>query len=67
MGLGLYSGRHLRSSLVHHARGCEVRVAPVDGRKAYMDIDGEAPGVAPARFRVVPGAIRLHGARREVL
>jgi YegS/Rv2252/BmrU family lipid kinase len=67
VGVGLYTGRHLRSPLVHHARGCEVRVAPVDGRKAFMDIDGEAPGVAPATFRAIPGALRLHGARREVL
>jgi YegS/Rv2252/BmrU family lipid kinase len=67
MGLGLYSGRHLRSSLVHQVRGREVRVSPLNGRRAYMDIDGEAPGFAPATFRALPGALRLRGARREVL
>ncbi len=66
MFAGLYSGRHLRSRLVRTWRGREVRVAPLDEGDAFMDVDGEAPGRAPATFRVHELALRVHGVRREV-
>jgi diacylglycerol kinase family enzyme len=30
-----------------------------------MDIDGEAPGIAPASFQVRQKALRVHGVRPE--
>ena len=48
---GLYNGTHLRSKLVHFYRGTQVRVQP-QRHRAYMDIDGEAPGIAPASFEM---------------
>ena len=44
-----------------------VAELPVEGPFVSLDIDGEAPGVAPASFHVRSGALRVHGVRREFL
>lgn len=56
---GLYSGRYLQASDVHVWRAKDLRVERLDDRPALLDIDGESPGAAPARFTILPGAIRL--------
>lgn len=56
---GLYSGRYIEADDVHVWRARELRVEVVDDRVALLDIDGESPGQAPARFTVLPSAIRL--------
>jgi diacylglycerol kinase (ATP) len=61
---GVYKGTHTRSRLVHVFQGQRVRVTP-HKNKAYMDIDGEAPGIAPASFQVRQKALRVHGVRPE--
>ena len=63
---GLYKGTHTRSALVHVFQGQRVRVTP-RRHTAYMDIDGEAPGIAPASFQVRANALRVHGVRKEFL
>ena len=63
---GLYKGTHLKSKLVHHYQGQRVRVTP-HLNTAYMDIDGEAPGIAPASFQLRPGALRVHGVKPNIL
>ncbi|MEZ4255361.1 MAG: diacylglycerol kinase family lipid kinase [Polyangiales bacterium] len=62
---GLYDGSHVRSPLVHVTQGKHVVVAPTTPARAWMDIDGEAPGFAPAEFKVLPKALRVHGVRPE--
>ncbi len=61
VGAKLYQGRHVEERSVHVTRGREIRVEPLTENKAYVDLDGEAPGVAPATLRVLPGALKLHG------
>ncbi|NOY26591.1 MAG: YegS/Rv2252/BmrU family lipid kinase [Oligoflexia bacterium] len=64
----IYKGTHTKLGHVHVYRGRDIQIDPLDpSRPAWVDIDGEAPGKAPARFQVVPGAIRLRGALPEVL
>ncbi len=63
----LYDGTILDSVLSDSFQGRTVKVEPLDERKSYVDIDGEAPGVAPAEFELIPHALRLLGARRDVL
>ncbi|MEI7893659.1 MAG: diacylglycerol kinase family protein [Myxococcales bacterium] len=63
----LYYGTHVRSSRVSCWRGREVEVVPVGAELALVDIDGDSPGRAPARFRVHPGAVDLIGARLDML
>lgn len=63
----LYRGTHVDSPLVDTFRGRHVEVALAGDAPAWVDVDGEAPGVAPATFRVHPGAVRLLGARPEML
>lgn len=57
---GVYRGTHIKSRLVSTFRGKTVRVEMLRNT-AWMDIDGEAPGTAPASFRIHPGATNLIG------
>ena len=61
---GLSKGTHVRSPLVGTFRGRHVVVDMV-ANTAWMDIDGEAPGVGPAEFRIHDGAIRVIGIGAE--
>jgi YegS/Rv2252/BmrU family lipid kinase len=61
---GLYKGTHIRSPLVSSYRGQHVRVDMVQNT-AWMDIDGEAPGVGPAEFRIREHALRVVGIGAE--
>jgi YegS/Rv2252/BmrU family lipid kinase len=57
----LYGDTVLTLPFIHHARGKVVVAELVDpGAQAVsMDVDGETPGLVPARFEIRPGAIRL--------
>jgi diacylglycerol kinase (ATP) len=57
---GLYKGTHVRSPLVSTYRGRHVEVEMLENT-AWMDIDGEAPGVGPAEFRLHERALRVIG------
>ncbi|MFW2389283.1 MAG: diacylglycerol/lipid kinase family protein [Polyangiales bacterium] len=57
---GLYKGTHIRSPLVSTYRGRHVEVEML-ANTAWMDIDGEAPGIGPAECRIHERAIRLIG------
>ena len=61
---GLYKGTHVDSSLVESFRGKHVEV-DVTRNTAYMDIDGEAPGIGPATFRMHAGALGVIGIGSE--
>lgn len=63
----VYSGRHVEEPDIRIVKASQVRVEPVSLDPAWMDVDGEAPGQIPARFRVISGAIRLLGPRRDAL
>ncbi len=63
----LYKGRHVGRPDVHTWRGRRALVEPLDpARHAWVEIDGEAPGRAPVRFEVLPGAIRLRDLRPDL-
>jgi YegS/Rv2252/BmrU family lipid kinase len=63
---GLYKGTHVRSPLVATFRGRNVEVDMVRNT-AWMDIDGEAPGIGPAQFRLHERALRVIGIAPEYL
>jgi len=50
---------------IHRAR--KVRVELASDRPAWVDIDGEAPGFAPAEFQVQPSALPIWGLLPEAL
>jgi len=62
----LYKGTHVRSPLVSTYRGRHVEVDMVENT-AWMDIDGEAPGVGPAEFRLHERALRVIGIGAEFI
>jgi len=57
---GLYKGTHIRSPIVSTYRGRHIEVE-ILANTAWMDIDGEAPGVGPAEFRIHDQALRVIG------
>lgn len=61
---GLYKGTHVKSPTVSTFRGKHVEVE-VTTNTAYMDIDGEAPGIGPAEFRIHPGTLGVIGIGEE--
>lgn len=64
---GLYRGEHLSSPLVSVFQGRDIEVIPTTLHPAWLDCDGEAPGVGPARFLMREKALQLHGVRPDVL
>lgn len=62
----LYKGTHVRSPIVSTYRGRHIEVEMLENT-AWMDIDGEAPGVGPAEFRIHAGALRVIGIASEFL
>jgi diacylglycerol kinase (ATP) len=63
---GLYKGTHVRSPIVSTYRGRHIEVEMLENT-AWMDIDGEAPGIGPAEFRIHAGALRVIGIAPEFL
>jgi len=59
----LYDGTHLRLRNTRTFRGSVVEIEPRGVDPVLLDVDGEQPGMLPARFTVVPGALRARVAR----
>jgi diacylglycerol kinase (ATP) len=53
----IYRGKHLSHPRVDLARGRAIRVE--SSRPLPIVLDGEQPGTTPARFELVPGALRV--------
>ncbi len=56
----LYSGSHVRDPQILQGRGRVIEARGAAG-PIRLDVDGEALGVLPARFELVPDAITLIG------
>ncbi len=57
----LYRGDHLKSgsSRIEVFRAKVVRAEPVGHTEVLIDMDGEQPGRLPARFQILPGALKV--------
>lgn len=57
----IYTGEHLKNPKVKVVRGRRIIVAPIanTGSKVLIELDGEQPGMLPATFEIMPGAIKL--------
>jgi YegS/Rv2252/BmrU family lipid kinase len=55
----LYDGTHVKLPNTRVVRAREVEVRPVSGAAVLLDVDGEQPGTLPARFAILPGALRV--------
>lgn len=55
----LYKGTHLELDKVSERRAARVHAESVDGQDVLLDVDGEAPGLLPATFKIMPKALRL--------
>jgi diacylglycerol kinase family enzyme len=54
-----YDGPHVRLGNTRVLRARTVEAEPLDGARVDLDVDGENPGTLPARFRILPGALRI--------
>jgi diacylglycerol kinase (ATP) len=55
----LYDGTHVRLPNTRVVRARTVEAEPLDGAQVHLDVDGENPGTLPARFSILPGALRI--------
>jgi YegS/Rv2252/BmrU family lipid kinase len=55
----LYDGTHVQLPNTRVLRASFVEVEPVRDARVLLDVDGEAPGTLPARFTILPGALRV--------
>ncbi len=59
-GSRIYKGTHLAMDKVSERRARVIEAEPVDpGAVVELDVDGEPLGKLPARFEIVPAAIRI--------
>ena len=58
-GLKLYNGTHLHLDKVSHRRCTRMRAEALEAGDIELDVDGETPGVLPATFEIMPGALPL--------
>jgi YegS/Rv2252/BmrU family lipid kinase len=55
----LYDGTHVALPNTRVLRARSVDAEPVGDAPVLLDVDGEAPGMLPARFAILPGALRV--------
>jgi YegS/Rv2252/BmrU family lipid kinase len=55
----LYDGTHVRLPNTRIVRARTVEIEPREGAEVLLDVDGEQPGRVPARFDLLPGALRI--------
>lgn len=55
----LYDGTHVELPNTRVYRARTVEAEPVGGARLLLDVDGEQPGTLPARFSILPGALRV--------
>ena len=59
-GMKIYRGTHIGLPKVRVRRASMVEAEPMDrDQRVLLDVDGEQPGRLPARFRILPKAIRI--------
>ena len=59
----LYDGTHVELENTRVLRARTVEAEPVGGAAVEIDLDGEAPGLLPARFTMIPKALRIRVGR----
>jgi YegS/Rv2252/BmrU family lipid kinase len=55
----LYDGSHVRLPQTEVVRAGTVEAEPVGGERVLLDVDGDPAGTLPARFTLLPGALRV--------
>lgn len=58
-GHHIYTGSHIGMDGVTHRRAKKFYAEPVDAEEVELDVDGETPGILPAAFTMLPGALFL--------
>jgi diacylglycerol kinase (ATP) len=55
----LYDGSHVTLPNTRCFRAREVEAEPLNGARVLLDVDGEQPGLLPARFTILPRALKI--------
>ncbi|MDG1481079.1 MAG: diacylglycerol kinase family lipid kinase [Myxococcota bacterium] len=67
MSKSIYTGAHINNPHVTVHSGAHIRAETTTDAVAYLDIDGEAPGILPAEFNLHHHAIALLDVRPDVV
>ncbi len=59
----LYDGTHVTLPNTRVLRARSVEAEPIGDAEVLLDVDGESPGTLPARFTILPGALRIRVGR----
>ncbi|MBS1792450.1 MAG: diacylglycerol kinase family lipid kinase [Acidobacteria bacterium] len=55
----LYGGSHLSLKEVKATLARKVEVSPMNDEEIHIEVDGELPGRLPARFEIIPEALKV--------
>jgi diacylglycerol kinase (ATP) len=55
----LYDGSHVRLPNTRRTRARVIEAEPLGGARVLLDVDGEQPGMLPARWTILPRALTL--------
>jgi len=55
----LYDGSHVRLPQTEVLRARTLEAEPVGEARVLLDVDGDPAGLLPARFTLLPGALRV--------
>jgi diacylglycerol kinase (ATP) len=55
----IYDGTHVTLPNTRVVRAATVEAEALSGARVLLDVDGEQPGTLPARFAILPGALRV--------
>lgn len=58
MSAAIYKGEHTAQRSIHVGRGKVVEIDTLEP-SVLLDVDGEAPGRIPARFSILPAAVKV--------
>jgi YegS/Rv2252/BmrU family lipid kinase len=59
-GRRLYEGTHVTMDKVSTRRAKSVEATPIDPKAVVeLDVDGEAPGLLPAKFEIIPAGLTM--------
>jgi diacylglycerol kinase family enzyme len=61
----LYDGTHVRLPNTRRLRVSVLEAEPLGEAPVLLDVDGEQPGMLPARFTILPGVLRARVAAAD--
>jgi len=59
LATSMRSGKHIGTPNILHMRGTRIEMEPTSDKAVLIDMDGEQPGMLPATYEMLPGAVKI--------